>query len=677
METSTTVIHVLQRIWLAARPFLLALILCLSITIYWLDSSATPTRSHTLLAQTAVTPTDPFTLTDTLPAYGVNHISFPAAQPTGATRYANGLATGAAWNRWPMYWSNIEQTPGVFSWAYQDAAVIADIGHGLKLDAILLGTPDEYFSPATSTAETASSGASAAQPTSPFTLNEIQSGTPIGLYNAVFQDGSDTPGPGKAINPANVWARFVDTAVSRYKPGGLIAQQQGWPAGVGVTHWEMWNEPDLLNFWDGTTADYARLLKVGYLAAKNADPNAQIIFGGLAVVYNPYDIPFLSSVLAIYDQDPTAVQFNYFHDILALHNYSYAYRSWRAVYIAGRRLAARNLTNAIWLNETGVPVWDDYPGPVCEPNSPYRATMTEQADFIIQSTLYAAYAGAENIFFFQLYDDCGNVALNPPYFPPEQCASGPPPDYAGDAFGFFRNEVGAACYANHPAAGTARPSLAAFQTLTDYFRNVDALWRLRPGGAQEWVAFYRPDTQSRMVGLWALTNVGQTAVITSTNSAQTGLLIHPDGLTETITAANGVFTLTLPAATNTNTPTDLPINPIGGRPYLLIEPDTMPPTVAVAAPPIAAVSVVVQWSGQDLGSGMASYDVLVSRDNSFPTAWLLDTTAVSGVYPVEMGHTYTFRVMGQDKAGNVSGETAVTVVAPILDKTLYLPSVTR
>ncbi|MBK6325654.1 MAG: hypothetical protein IPF56_06865 [Chloroflexi bacterium] len=422
METSTTVIHVLQRIWLAARPFLLALILCLSITIYWLDSSATPTRSHTLLAQTAVTPTDPFTLTDTLPAYGVNHISFPAAQPTGATRYANGLATGAAWNRWPMYWSNIEQTPGVFSWAYQDAAVIADIGHGLKLDAILLGTPDEYFSPATSTAETASSGASAAQPTSPFTLNEIQSGTPIGLYNAVFQDGSDTPGPGKAINPANVWARFVDTAVSRYKPGGLIAQQQGWPAGVGVTHWEMWNEPDLLNFWDGTTADYARLLKVGYLAAKNADPNAQIIFGGLAVVYNPYDIPFLSSVLAIYDQDPTAVQFNYFHDILALHNYSYAYRSWRAVYIAGRRLAARNLTNAIWLNETGVPVWDDYPGPICEPNSPYRATMTEQADFIIQSTLYAAYAGAENIFFFQLYDDCGNVALNPPYFPPELSA---------------------------------------------------------------------------------------------------------------------------------------------------------------------------------------------------------------------------------------------------------------
>jgi len=674
METTTTFSEVRRSVWLAARPFLLALLICLSLTVYWLDSSTgQPGHRLTAVAQTAP---EAAVITETWPAYGVNHISFPADVATSEERYANGLSTGATWNRWPMYWHDIETAPGAYAWARQDTAVIADIAHGLKLDAILLGTPGFYRTD--SRGYRLATPPSQAQPTSPFALDEVQTGTPLGLYTAVFTDGSDEPGAGKIINPENVWARFVYTAVTRYKPGGLIAQQAGWPDGVGVTHWEIWNEPDLLNFWDGTVADYARLLKVGYLAAKQADPQAQIILGGLAVIYDMYDIPFLSSVLAIYDQDPTAVQHNYFHDILALHNYSYAYRSWRAVYIAGQRLGARHLDKQIWLNEMGVPVWNDYPGPVCDPHSPYRATATEQADFIIQSALYATFAGADNLFFFQLYDDCGNVFLNPDYFPPEQCAAGPPPpNYAGDAFGLFTNLEGYLCYAHHPQPGTPRPGLAAFQVLTTYFQDVKPLWRLRPTGAQEWVAFYQPATQSRVVGLWALTAVTETAVITTTNSAQTGLLIHPDGVTETITAANGQFTLTLPGATNQNTPTDQPINPIGGRPYLLIEPDTLPPTVTVSAPPTAALSVTVGWAGEDGGSGMASYDVFVQRDNSLPTTWFMGTTAVSGVYPVEMGHTYKFTVMGRDQAGNVSGGTAVTVVAPVLDQHTFLPIVGR
>ncbi len=678
METPSLFTTAPRNIWGLARPFLLALLMCLSLTIYWLDSSAglpTSARGLTAVAQTNPPTDSPTAITATWPAYGVNHISYPAAQPVTEQRYQNGLATGASWNRWPMYWHDIEQQPGVFAWAYQDTAVIADVAHGLQLDAILLGTPGFYRTDKQGDSPTVT--ATPQQPTSPFALNAPNTGTPQGLYDPIFSDGSDTPGPGKTINPANVWARFVFTAVTRYKPGGLIAQQQGWSDGVGVTHWEMWNEPDLTHFWDGSVADYARLLKVGYLAAKSADANAQIIFGGLAVVYDPYDIPYLSAVLSVFDQDPAAAQFAYYHDVLALHNYSYAYRSWRAIYIADRRLADRSLDKAIWLNETGVPVWDDYPGPVCDPASPFRATMSEQSAFIIQSALYATYAGANNFFFFQLYDDCGNVALDPEYFPPEQCAAGPPPNYAGDAFGFFSNMADDACYSHHPQPGSARPGLAAFQVLTTHFRNVEALWRLRPGGGQEWVAFYRPDTRSRIVGLWALTAVTQTAVLTTTNSAQTGLLIHPDGLTEPITATNGVFTLTLPAATNTNTPTDQPINPIGGRPYLLIEPDTLPPDVMAYAPPTAAVSVEVSWFGQDKGSGMANYDVFVTKDGSLPDAWLMGTTAVSGVYALEMGHTYTFQVMGRDNAGNVSGGTAVTVYAPILEVQAYLPLIMR
>lgn len=661
----------IENLWRAFRPLLLALVVCLSLAVYWLDSSAVLTNGAQG-AETAVFPprnNDPL---PTGPAYGVNHISYPASQPTSQQRYQHGLSTGATWNRWPMYWHDIEQQPGIFAWAYQDTAVIADVTHGLKLNAILLGTPGFYRTEG-SAADSPTAALQPNQPTSAFTLDAIQSGVPLGLYQPVFSDGTDLPGVGKQINPANVWARFVATAVNRYKPGGLIAQQQNWPPGLGVTHWEMWNEPDLVHFWDGSPADYARLLKVGFLAAKQSDPQAQVLFGGLAVVYDPFDIPYLSAILNLYDQDPLAVEFGYFHDVLALHNYSYAYRSWRIVYIAQRRLEARQLEKAIWLNETGVPVWDDYPGPVCEPGSPFRATMSEQADFIIQSALYGAYAGADNLFFFQLYDDCGNQPGGTNFTPVQSCVGNDP---GGDAFGLFRNvnDSGVAqCYWEHPAGGTPRPGLAALQLLTTHFHGVEPLWRQRPGGSQEWLAFYRPETQSRIIGLWALREEEQTAVILTTNQAQTAFLLHPTGLAETIIASNGVFTLTLPAASNRNTPTDQPINPIGGRPFLLIEVDDTPPTVTAEAPSIAVVVAQVNWAGQDLGSGLAGYDVTVAVDDGPPAPWLTGTNAVTGQYPIPMGHSYTFTVYGWDNAGNRSEGTAVTVLSPILDQHLYLP----
>src|SRR5690606_15981375 len=104
--------------------------------------------------------------------------------------------------------------------------------HNLKINAILLGIP-----------EFARDGGSVRDLNAP-----------------VFSDGSDTPGAGKSVNPGNPWASFVYAAVERYR---------------GHVHvWEVWNEPDLSMFWSGSVADYARLLKVAYLAAHQADPNA-------------------------------------------------------------------------------------------------------------------------------------------------------------------------------------------------------------------------------------------------------------------------------------------------------------------------------------------------------------------------------------------------------------------
>jgi hypothetical protein len=509
-------------------------------------------------------------------AFGIDFIS-SAEAPADNVQYQNGLSLQPEWNRYPLYWFYVETVPGVFNWSAQDVVVQGDVSHNLKTNAILLGTPPFY------TTGVPEFNPDDPQPRGGIRLSAPQTGTPVGLYGPVFDDGTDVPGPGKGINPANVWARYVFTAVNRYKPGGVLAQANGWPSGAGVTHWEMWNEPDLSFFWDGTTADYARLLKVGYLAARQADAGAKILFGGLANNFN--HLNYYAEIMNIYSSDPTAAGYEYFHDILATHSYSYAFQSW--FHVDRNRTVQLNhgFTKPIWLNETGVPAWNDYPGPVWDPTSGLRATMGEQADYLVQSTFYGVYAGAEAVFQFQLYDGCGNQ----PYgtdFPPhngELCDENgrliTNPDFpcAGDAYGVFRNPSDAVCFSQHPQPETARPVAATFKMLTNAFDDVEPYWWVRRGGSdpnngtQEWIAFYQPDTKRRIVGLWALYGANETAVLPATSGS--ALLLFRDGTSQTIFPVNGQYVIQLAGATNQNAPWDPNLYMIGGRPVILIESD--------------------------------------------------------------------------------------------------------
>jgi hypothetical protein len=517
------------------------------------------------------------------PVYGINFIS-EAEHLADEQQYANAVSTGAAWNRFPLYWFFIEQSPNSFNWSNQDAAVAGDVAHGLKTDAILLGTPSFY-----TTLQPEDIDLSRPDRKGPFAMDAAAAAAPEGLYEPIFTDGTDLPGPGKQINSANVWARFVYLAVQRYKPGGTLAQANGWPADAGVTHWEIWNEPDLPWFWDSSLPDYARLLKVAYLTIRQADSSAKVMVGGLANFLQPN---YYQGILEIYDSDSLAPPFNYFHDILATHNYFQSWESWYYVYSARLDMLSRGFDKPVWLNETGVAVWNDYPGPIWDPHSAFRATMGEQADFIIQSAFFAIFAGADAIFHFQLYDACGN---QPPGtdFPPhngELCGDPNYPICAGDANGLFRNPTDAVCYTQHPQPETPRPSYGAYRILTEQVNNVVPLWRKRPGGTtpyngpQEWVALYRPHTQERLVAMWSRVGIAQTAVITATSSS--AQLLWPNGTIQTITPQNGFYTIELPPATNDNDPPEWGWDPtmfaIGGRPAILIEVDPNPPA---AAPP--------------------------------------------------------------------------------------------
>ncbi|MHB0875362.1 MAG: hypothetical protein ACYC5O_04880 [Anaerolineae bacterium] len=467
-------------------------------------------------------------------------------------RYGRAVASGAQWNRYPFYWQNIERSSGSYDYAAQDTAVRDDVAHGMRTLAILLGTPGVYATGGVAGAEMPlvsqnleveiASGKVSAQD---FPVSAASS-APSALDQPVFSDGTDVPGAGKTINPNNPWARFVYNTVNRYKPGGVLAQQQGWPADTGILHWEMWNEADLAWFWSGSVQQYYRLLKVGYLAAKFADPRCAVMLGGLA--YNDGGSWFgslLSTMAADGNSALRDANYQYFN-ILGLHAYSRSADTIDRPANVRARLASYGLTKRIWVTEMGVPVWNDYPGPTNDPNSLYRATTAEQAAYVIQAHAYAMYSSVEYMFYFQLHDDCGNGAD------------------AHDAYGLFRNASSGACY---PSDAGVRPSYTAYQLVAQYFRDVTPLWRLTPNGTHEIIAFNKTGTNERLLVMWATGGSSVQAQVTAASASAT--LIDVYGHTQKIAAQNGVYSITLPAATNTNLPDDSYM--IGGLPYILIE----------------------------------------------------------------------------------------------------------
>lgn len=548
--------------------------------------------------------------------FGLCFISTPDHLAEEA-RYQGALAAGATWDRWPLYWHWVDEggyvgSHGESSHDY-DALVAQDLAHGLTPVVILLGTPLQQRQAGSESA------------TSP----------PRSLAEPIFADGSDIPGPGKSINPANAWANFVFTTVERYRPRGLLARQQGWSRQVGVRYWEVWNEPDYYLFWSGTVEEYYRLLEVAYKSIKTADPQATVMLGGLAFYEQRVWFPTL---LRQAGNDPSRAYF----DVFSFHHYQNIYRSEQLIQQARAALDRFGLAKTpIWITESGVSVWDDYPATAHQvaPDTPLRGTMMEQAAYLIENSALAFYNGVERYFHFQLHDDCG--------------------DSPSSAYGLRQNFSPHAC---NPAQGKARPAYAAYQLAAEQFRDVTPLWRDKQY-EQDRVAFYRPGDKSRLLVLWASQGLTATASVSATGQAAQLYWVEPtetlsgtSGLsrTLTLTPTNGLYTLTPPPATNRNgaQPGDTTYQ-IGGQPFILVERDTLPPRTEIQPlPPSSPPTFLIKWRGQDPGSGIAGYDIYVGEDDEPLKLWLADTPFSEAKYIGRVNHRYSFAVHARDRAGN-------------------------
>jgi len=596
--------------------------------------------------------------------FGLAWISSAEMSSVPDSRYQLALNTGARWNRWVMYWDSHERTKGVVDWFSWDANVQRDRAHGLNDLAILLNTPswaattaglqasdvgwreNQYAGPKLAFPGGVSGAACGdGVPRSPIPQN---------LYAPVFNsDGS--------INQDNYWGYFVWRVVNRYKPGGELARRNGWSDGWGIRYWEIWNEPNFPSFWGGTVQQYYRLLKVAYQAAKAADPNAVILWGGIAHYCNSIDWPVALMNEMVADTQRTS-GWPYF-DVSNFHWYSQPAAIYDQTKVVKDQLASHGLGGRpMWITETNVPAYGDtVGGPFCGSNLchpscegyPYSASVDEQASYVIQAYANALAAGVDRIFVHQLQDDQYGV----PY--PE-------------AWGLVSNPLPSTNYQPWP-----RPLYTAYQVAAKYFANPQQVTR---GAAKN--ASHVDDTRTvqvtmsnvlvdghyhRVTVLWNLSGSSLTAYVQA--AASSAQRLRKDGTVDTLLPAGGWYAVWLPPATAKFNCSDSSSGlMIGGDPRLLVEdvaglslPDTTPPTTSMAALPTQSdPAFTVSWSGSDgpQGSGVKNYDVQYN-DVTAGTGWrdwLLATTATSArfvgisAYPT---HTYQFRTRARDNAGNV------------------------
>jgi hypothetical protein len=144
-----------------------------------------------------------------------------------------------------------------------------------------------------------------------------------------------------------------------------------------------------------------------------------------------------------------------------------------------------------------------------------------------------------------------------------------------------------------------------------------------------------------------------------------------------------MFTVMPKAGTTTNTSTCnqasivFDLNPALSTPTWCNSFDVTEPVSHVTALPVTESnpSFQVQWSGTDAGSGISTYSIFVSDNGGTFTAFQTNTTATSGTFAGQVGHSYGFYSIATDLVGNVEGaKSAAETRTTVTSLTMLTPS---
>lgn len=193
-------------------------------------------------------------------------------------------------------WDEIETSPGNYDWGFWDDFVrMATDEFGIRLIPYVCYTPQWN-----------------------------STGTPTNFWRYPPKDNAR-------------FAGFVKTIVGRYRDQ--------------INSWEIWNEPDNPEYWEGSTKQFAELFKTGSEAVRQANPRARVVLGGIA-----WNLEFLR---ALFESQGVSS----YADVVNLHCYYETWSSDSMEAVGEHVLKASNIIaqygnhQPIWLAEIG---YSDY-----------------------------------------------------------------------------------------------------------------------------------------------------------------------------------------------------------------------------------------------------------------------------------------------------------------------------
>lgn len=221
---------------------------------------------------------------------------------------------------------------------------------------------------------------------------------------AWFSGAHDGPPlPGQSLDDL---AEFMAAVAERFDGDGY---KDGWGNPV-INHFELYNEPDHQQRWGNDGAAYAQMLSVVYPAIKAANPNAQVLFGGVALDWftdvqpgdafvNPGD--FVRSFVG----DVFAAGGGQYIDIMAIHQYP-AFRSqWspggQGMGLIEKVNATRNLM-AVYGISKPIMITESGTNSNNAPGQP--ATEESQSRFVVELFTQAHAADVAAMIWFTMYD---------------------------------------------------------------------------------------------------------------------------------------------------------------------------------------------------------------------------------------------------------------------------------
>jgi hypothetical protein len=251
-------------------------------------------------------------------------VGLAPATTLGNGEYARMSVGNVRTLRLPMFWADLEPSPGTFDWRAMDVEVAFAAYYGMRLRPFILGLPAW-----------------------------VQRGS----------HSSDYPPVSSRFFQKN-WKYLLVQLIDRYGPKGLLwkylhavaPQIRKQP----IRSWQIWNEPNARTYWKpGATAaeGYAKLLRISATTIRRHDPSAKVIAAGLFL--QPLDgVTMPQFVDELYKQPGAAASF----DALALHPYARSVAGVLKQIRLARRLMAENgdATKPLWITELGWPTQRAY-----------------------------------------------------------------------------------------------------------------------------------------------------------------------------------------------------------------------------------------------------------------------------------------------------------------------------